>query len=208
MKNVQKLISLGSSQLIEEIPAYVSLEKMPGLDKVSDLLRIKNGFYAFESALHVFPLGKADGVMDIEQWNAWDLWRYEYQEITNGLLFFAEDAFGYQFCVGETGISMFNPEDASIRHLADDIEGWAKEVLEDYEELTCYPFAHEWQKANGPLAIGRRLTFKTPLVLGGKTEMANVGDIGAIEVMRFRGELWNKIKDVPLGTPIKINIVD
>lgn len=208
MNNLDKLISIGSSQLIQGLLPCYSGVGAEWVDKVIDLHRAKNGFYAFESALHVFPFGKADGIMDIEQWNSEDLWRNEYQGLADGYLFFAEDAFGYQFCAGESGILMFNPEDASFRHLADNIEGWAKEILEDYEELTCYPFAHKWQKENGPLPVGRRLTFKIPLVLGGETEMSNVGDIDAVEVMRFRGDLWNKIKDVPPGTSIEFEIVD
>lgn len=208
MENLQKLVSLGSQPLLNEVQPASSHASLQWLEMVLPLLVLKNGFYAFESAVHVFPLGKKGGVMDIEQWNSENLWRHEYRGLADNLLFFAEDAFGYQFCAGKSGISMFNPEDASIRHIAGDIDGWAREVLDDYEELSAYPFARDWQRINGPLQEGRRLIFKIPLVLGGKTEMANVGDIDAVEAMRFRGDLWNQIKDVPPGASIELEITE
>ncbi len=208
MDNLKKLISIGSPALLSQIAMLENHRAMPWLEKITDLLTLKNGFYAFESALHVFPLGKLEGVMDLEQWNSSDLWRFEYKGSTDTLLFFAEDAFGYQFCASKDGISMFNPEYASLEHIADDIEEWARAVLDDYDELTAYPFARDWQKVNGPLRVGRRLTFKIPLVAGGTTEMSNVGDIDAVEVMRFRGYLWDQIKDLPPGTKFELEIVD
>src|SRR5881394_4570455 len=62
-------------------------------------LRQKNGFYAFESALHVFPIGSKEGVMDLETWNLPDTWRNTYGGLADGYLFFGEDTFGNQFCL-------------------------------------------------------------------------------------------------------------
>jgi hypothetical protein len=62
-----------------------------------DLLSVlnrKNGFYAFESALHVFPPLRVwlQG-MNIDQWNSGSLWRQGYGDLAKGLLFFAETSF-------------------------------------------------------------------------------------------------------------------
>jgi len=77
-------------------------------------LRQKNGFYAFESALHVFPIGTKDGVMDLETWNHLDTWRDTYDGLANGYLFFAEDIFGNQFCLQQDGTSGFEAETGAV----------------------------------------------------------------------------------------------
>ena len=45
-------------------------------DELNELLVRCNGFVAFESALHVFPLTAAGvDVISLDAWNARDLWR-------------------------------------------------------------------------------------------------------------------------------------
>ena len=208
MTRSEKLMSIGSLPLGGELPLRNSLPDLPWLDRVMDLLRLKNGFYAFESALHVFPLGKQPGVMDLESWNAQDLWRHQYGNLLDGLLCFAEDIVGCQFCIGEEGISLFNPEDGSIEPTADTIEGWADALLGDYEVLTGYPWARDWQRIHGPLPEGHRLRFQMPLILKGKTEISNMAEFDALEVMLSSANVWKQIKDVPPGTPFTVKYVD
>ena len=62
------------------------------------MLALKNGFYAFELALHVFPAQSCDQHIGLDLWNSETLWRSAYGEVTNGCGFFAEDIFGGQFC--------------------------------------------------------------------------------------------------------------
>src|SRR5258708_40118394 len=68
-------------------------------EELNGLLRRVNGFYAFESALHVFPSALATRAVDLQTWNSRKLWRNAYGDYTEGYLFFAEDAFGGQFAV-------------------------------------------------------------------------------------------------------------
>lgn len=82
------------------------------------------------------------------------------------LSFFAEDVFGGRFCIKNSKVYTFDPETGSLEYLADDIESWAQILLSDYEVLTGYPLAHQWQKQNGQLAAGKRLLPKVPFVLG------------------------------------------
>ena len=208
MTRIEKLVSIGSPPLGGELPADNTLPDLPRLDRVMDLLKLKNGFYAFESALHVFPLGKQSGVMDIASWNAPDLWRHEYGDLLDGLLFFAEDALCCQFCVGENGISLFDPENGSFDYVAETIEGWADALLDDYELLTGYPWARDWQHIHGPLPEGHRLRFMIPPILQGKMELSNMQEVDALKGLQFAANLWNQIKDYPSGTTFEIEIVD
>lgn len=208
MENIEKLAQAGSDPLIEYSSSSAVTTDLPWLDRIIDLLRIKNGFYAFESALHVFPLGKADGVMDLEQWNADDLWRCEYQGAADNLMFFAQDAFGFQFCIGDEGILQFNPEDASTEYIASDIEDWASKMLVDYDGLTGYSLAHDWQSRHRRLENAERLPFTIPLVLGGEVSVDNIAAVNAVEAMRARGYIYRQIRDLPDGATIQLNITD
>lgn len=52
--------------------------------ELHQLLTRRNGFYAFESALHVFPVGACDGVLDLATWNAAQTWRSGFGAVSDG----------------------------------------------------------------------------------------------------------------------------
>ena len=79
-------------------------------------------------------------------------------------------------------------------------------VLNDYEVLTGYPLAHQWQKRNGPIAAGMRLLPKIPFVMGGEFSLDNLYVVNAIEGMRLRADIADKIKSLPNGTQVKYSL--
>lgn len=208
--NVRKLASIATAALCGQFP-QVSKQLIfqagsPGRDLLQ-LLNHKNGFYAFESALHVFPAGCKDSYIDLESWNRPDSWRERYGSVTAPYLFFAEDIFGVQFGLNENGIYKFDPETAEVEDLAADLDEWARRILADYEYETGHPLAHEWQAQHGPLALGKRLLPKVPFVLGGTYELDNLYAADALKGMEFRADMWKQIKDLPDGTQVRMRIV-
>lgn len=177
-----------------------------GLSLAAMLGRV-NGFYAFESALHVFPSGASES-MSLELWNDADLWRRDYDDLTDGLVFFAEDVFGVQFVFCDAGVGTFDPETGDVEVIARDLEAWAAVVLGDAEALTGYPLAHEWQVRHGALIEGQRLVPKQPFVTGGAFEIGNLYAADGVEGMRARGNLAAQIRDLPDGTTIRYRIVE
>src|SRR5260370_16262680 len=151
----------------------------------------KNGFYAFESALHIFPIGKKEGVMDLETWNSTDVWREAYGDLANGYLFFGEDILGNQFCLNQDGIDSLDAETGQVTHLADRL------VIKEYEFHTGYLLAHGWQLANRPLNPGERLVPKTLFVTGGGFPKQNLYAVDSRKGMRVPGHLSPPIKDPP-----------
>jgi hypothetical protein len=101
---------------------------------------------------------------------------------------------------------LFAPETGSLEYLADDIESCAQMLLSDYEVLTGYPLAHQWQKQNGQLPAGKRLLPKVPFVLGGEFVLDNLYLADAVEGMRFRADIASQIKDLPDGGQIRFNL--
>lgn len=209
---LEKLLNIGGDSLspLEPTTMDVAGSWLPGkaVADLLDLLKKKNGFYAFESALHIFPAKSHHAEIGLKEWNASDLWVREYQGMAGDCLFFAEDIFGGQFCLKPDGAYVFDPETAETTLLAPDLEGWAELILKDYEVLTGYPLAHEWQLANGRLATGMRLVPKVPFVLGGQFTISNLYVLDSLESMRLRANLATQIRDLPDGAQIKWKIVD
>jgi hypothetical protein len=209
--HLAKLANIGGSALSLADPVLdADLLALAGsmADDLIGLLKIKNGFYAFESALHLFPATSSGDKIGLACWNSPDLWVKQYQNMAIGCLFFAEDIFGGQFCIKANEVLLFDPETGQLKRLATNLEEWARSILCDYDLLTGYPLAHEWQRANGQIADGMRLVPKIPFVLGGKFSVQNLYPIDATKAMRLRGSIAVQIRDLPDGTPIRLRALD
>jgi hypothetical protein len=177
-------------------------------DELLHLLRSKNGFYAFESALHVFPAASFENEMTLSRWNSFGLWRHEYGELADRKLFFAEDAFGNQFCLHGGNVCSFDAETGATETLGEALDDWAKRVLADYEILTGQPLLHRWQAKHGGLPRGTRLMPKVPFVLGGEYALSNLCTIAAVSGMKTRGNLARQIKGLPNGAQVEFRIIE
>ena len=175
---------------------------------LSDFFLLCDGFYAFESALHVFPTRPTDGEWGLFEWNRPDLWRQAFPSIPVDCWFFAEDVFGGQFAITDREVGVFDPETGEFELLAEDLDGWAAALLADWRVLTGQPLGHQWQLANGPLRPGRRLLPKVPFVLGGAFAVDNLYDADAVRGMRYRGELSSQIRDLPDNSTIRLQIIE
>ena len=205
---LEKVLSIASPSLrpsIPEIPRILA-EKGERGQELYGMLKMRNGFFAFESALHVFPLGSGKG-LGLERWNSESLWRSGYGRMAESLFFFAEDAFGHPFAIGNDSIVSFDPETGEIADLAPTLEVWATRILDDYAFLTGYQLIHEWQQENGPVLADYRLAPRIPFVLGGEYSLKNLYLADSLELMRFRASLARQIRDLPDGAPININII-
>ena len=143
MSRTEELLSISSAPLCgePEISPQILNGYAYGLE-LFELLRAKNGFYAFESALHVFPTQcSPNREIDLETWNSGALWRHSYGELTQGLLFFAEDILQDQFCLSPTGILRFKAETGQTFPFANSIEQWADRILSNYKTETAWSLA-------------------------------------------------------------------
>ena len=179
-------------------------EQITGLE---EMLALKNGWYAFESSLHGFPLGAKSGVMDLRTWNSNDLWRNHYKYLDDGCFFFAEDVFGVQFCFLREKIHTFDPETGTTQNFANNLGEWSKKILDDFNLHTGYPLAHEWQSEHGPLKPGERLLPKIPFVLQGSYTIENLYSMDAVEGMKFRASIATQIQQLPDGSKVRLKIV-
>ena len=210
LSDLEKLLSIASSSLSDDAAALN--EQLRGLagsiaDDLLKMLRKRNGYYAFESALHVFPSHLNKKEIGLDRWNDKALWCNEFKGMADGCLFFAEDVFGGQFCIKDEKICTFDPETAALAYLAEGIEGWAAAIINDYEVLTGYPLAHQWQVQYGQLPPKKRLLPKIPFVVGGAFRLDNLYLADTVEGMKFRAVIACQIKDLPDGAEIKFDLV-
>lgn len=100
-------------------------------------------------------------------------------------------------------------------------DGWCEIVANTREELDALSkdqeFLHDWYMENlveiakeklGSLSEGQKYFLIHPSTLGGKYEASNIGKAPLEEIVRLSGELALKIKDMPDGAQIKIEVVD
>jgi len=211
MNAVAKLLSISSEPLSGQ-SASVNASDCGNFAALGhQLLAIlgeKNGFYAFESALHVFPIARYEGEMTLGRWNSFGLWRHEYGALAEDKLFFAENAFGDQFCLHKGTVCSFDAETAKTKSMGHTLEEWAQSLLLDYEYLTAYPMMHQWQLKMGVLPVGKRLIPKIPFVLGGEFSLQNLCSMDATSVMKSRGNLARQISGLPDGAQVEFRIIE
>src|SRR5215831_8476357 len=110
MDHLGKLIDIGGPSLSARsvrMPESVRREAGAMAKELEWILDKKDGFFAFESSLHVLPLGLAAMDCSLLDWNKPDLWRDAYGGLAQEGLFFAEDVFGNQFCMRENSVYAF-----------------------------------------------------------------------------------------------------
>ena len=207
-----KLLSIASEPLADQlneadVARFTSASQSSVCEQLLKVLSVRNGFYAFEGALHFFPV-KAAGQLktsyELVEWNSHTLWRNWYGDLVSGALFFAEDVFGVQFAIVGGRVALFDPEAGEFQDMAEGLEQWAEKLLANYEELTGFQLAHAWQRINGAIRDKNRLLPKIPFVLGGGYSVDNLISLLAEDGMKYRGEMWQQIKNLPDGAQVRL----
>lgn len=198
-RNLDKLISIGSPPIRSAPLDKRRLSAVRGKrehEELQPLLAKKNGFYAFEGALHVLSDLGDDNESGVLAWNQSALWRCEYQGMADNGVFFAEDAFGVQFALTGKNVSTFDPETGNFEEMASSLDEWAALVLADFGLWTGHEVAHDWQMRHGVIPRGSRLLPVTPFVLALPRQFSN-RDIDAFSLAtRARGRRGQSTNDL------------
>ena len=201
---MEKLLNIAGPAISEAAPLKTQTNSKLH-QELHSIQMERNGFYAFESALHFFPSNSSEET-SIETWNQNHYWRDAYGSKAEGLWFFAEDVFGGQFCIRDEEILAFDPETGELESLARNFNDFGKLVRDEYEVLTGYPLAHEWQASHVPIKVNHRLCPVIPFVAGGEFSIENLREVEARQGMRLRGDLALQIANLPDGATIDFKI--
>jgi Protein of unknown function DUF2625 len=210
-RNLRKLVGISKSSATSSVSKdeLLRLSIPVSLTKeVGELLTALNGGYAFESALHIFGTGNDRPDWSIASWNQPTSWRDEYQTLNPAGTMFAEDVFGGQFVLCEGGVATFDPETGELEMMADSLEGWAEELLDDYDFYTGQSLAHDWQQLHGVLLDKQRLVPKIPFVFNGEFETANLAAVDALRSMKARADLALQLLNHRDGTKVKLHVAE
>ncbi len=204
--NLEKLIDAGSEAIGPNISLVDSGSVFNQL--IQHILNQKNGFYAFENALLVRPLHTNGMVLGVNEWNAPETWKNNFNLNLSDHIFFAENIFGEQFSLSEDGVFLFDPELGELKQIANNLEIWAQEILADSDYLTGYLLAHDWQLEHGKLPLGSRLLPRQPFVLQGSFSTDNLVMKPDVEGMKIRAQLADKIANMSDGTTLYFEITE
>jgi hypothetical protein len=206
MSNIGRLLAISGSSLGPTLRSSCTHPNRTNLgQEIRDLLKARNGFFAFESALQVFPCCTGDGDIDASRWNDPSIWRSSYGDLVpEDRWFFGQDVFGNQFGLSESAVVRLDAETGAFESVASSLEGWAALVLSDFSYWVGFRQAHEWQVANGALTETHRLVPKKPFVLGGEYDTSNLFAMDAVRSLRMRGETAVQLAGLPEGTPVEI----
>ncbi len=210
-EDLEALLQLASEPLgnpIERLPEKIRRVAGDLADPLETLLRTKNGFFAFERALHLFPLGKQTQGYDLERWNSQELWRNHYSDLLMDGLCFAEDIFGEQFLIREGQIWRFDPETGEQEEHAADLNEWAYKILDDDQVEVGSLFANDWEYLQGPLDPEKRLIPRQLFVFGGDFDLENLVALDAVKGMQVRAEVAQQIRDLPDGSRVEVEFTE
>ncbi len=212
--NIRKLCNIAPNSLGRSLDCIDTGKLFEGLSKIGEelqyLLSEKNGFYAFESALHVFPYElNGFGDQDLVRWNSRETWKSSYGPEIESIFCFAEDLFGYQFCSNGKSVNRFDPETGDTQYLCDSVDDWARLIISDCNVQTGFPVALKWKEQKGSLQPGKRLLPIFPFITDqGSYEISNLYEIEAVAGMLSRASFARQIKHLPDKTIIKMDVIN
>ncbi len=161
-----------------------------------------NGFFAFESALEIFPISGNNHGYPIDKWNEAGCWKHCYRQLAPDGICFAQDVFGFQFIYHDRQFSRFNSETAQIDNMASCIDEWAQRIIDDFDFESGYSIAHAWQQKNGPIQPKARLAARIPFVLGGLFHIDNLFSIDSVLLMHDNARLAIEVSKLSDGSEV------
>lgn len=206
--NLKKLAEIGSkprSSLKIDLDSMCFLATMPAnlVAELGYLLTLKNGFYAFESALNVYSGTQDDLHTNLFSANTDDSFLKQY-DITVPVVFFAEDLFLNLFGIVELGVFKLDLETGEFELHSSNLDGWAEKILGNYNYETGWSLASEWQAQHGAIGNGYRLLPKRPFVMGGDYKVDNLVKVKRETGLKNYIALYNQIKFIEDGEALDL----
>ena len=211
---INKLLEIGSKPLIvtfDETLSNQALAEVGHKDELLELCGSRMGLYAFESALHVFPLVIDDwfNSQNVVRWNAPTRWKHAFGKQAKTLFAFAEDILGYQFCSQGDQIVRFDPETDDVERVCSSVEEWAALICKDYNVQTGYPGCESLASQTRPIAQGNRLVPIYPLISKeGPYDVSNFYEVDDLKGMLSRANFARQIRNVQDGQQVKITPIN
>ena len=170
---------------------------------LGDLATPPGGAAQFDGALRLF--GTRDGDLpSLARWNDHGAWRKDYGDLTVGLTFFAEDAFGNQFAWDAVNVVQFAAETGAREVVAPSAAAWADLTANDQDRWLIRWLYEEWVASNGRPTPQDHLAPKVPFTLGTKPDASELFVVDRWSDMIFKGSIAQQLKDVTPGSRVRL----
>jgi len=176
-------------------------------DSHREMVRLHDGLIAFEGGLRCFG-ATTQRLPSLTEWNRPQGWRLAYQSLADGLLVFAEDAFGNQFAFEADRIVRFVAETAEREFMADSLEEWLEILMRDPDEELALWLLREWKAPDRVLQPDEHLCPKVPFVAGGPYESRDLYVLDRNQSMVFKGDLAWQIRNMPDRGKVRLKVID
>jgi len=195
-------------KLINESSGAISSEKFSSpeilQENSSDLARElenvliqKNGFFLLEGAIHVYSDQQMINVNSV-------YFKDKYDDLLNGVIFFAQDIFAVQFCIKDNQVFSFNPETGFFDFIAKDFKGWVELLFVD-PTISGVNIARKWSDVEKGLEFDERLVPIQLFMFGGEYKINNLKPHSLKNAIEIYHGNWYAVKDIPDGKEIKID---
>jgi hypothetical protein len=208
-KNIKILIENRAANFQSGETDFLELSKFKDLIKDKDyfdlIIDSKNGGFFYGQSLQVYGYSPLHAYHDMERVNS--LLQKEYGNITAGLIAFAQDLFGNQFCFDTVNgnIIFFDAETGKRDVLETSFSKWADVLDDKLQYFTGMKVFEEWI-LNNHLEFNQRLCPKIPFVMGGEFKVANLYASTFPDSIKAYANIARQVYNLPDGTPVKLNI--
>lgn len=197
-----KLAKFKDNSFINDVDNVFDITLFPIKDRdYSEFIKNNGAGFYFDKSLHIYNHN------DLFERNKIIKECYSWINNIDNIICFAEDAFCNQFIFFEDGIGLFFIESGEIDKISDCFKNWINEIINDTDYLTGWSLFEEFEKKNKKIDSQNRLTPKVPFVLGGKYEIDNLYVSDYKKIINFSSEIALKIKNLPDGKKLKINLI-
>jgi hypothetical protein len=149
------------------------------------LLQRWNGFFALGGLLHVLGACEQPVNHSLAAWNRPDGWRGAWGRWTEGLTFFAHDAFGDQFAYRQGKVVRFRATSGRVEAMYASIEEWLEGVTLEPEYLLNSRAFEACVKIHGRLPYGGQFVPTAQVIDGEPPEPERVQIVPARDAMEM-----------------------
>lgn len=209
MSKIKNLINNRTAEFESGEMDFLELSKYKDLIADKDYFEFvvdsKNCGFFYGQSLHVYGYSQIHVYHDMASVNL--LLQKEYGDIVAGLVSFAQDLFGNQFCfdTAKSDIVFLDVETGGRDVIAVGFSKWVDVLQDRLQYFTGINVLEEWL-LNNQLEFDQRLCPKVPFVMGGEFKVNNLYASAFPNSIKAYANIAKQVYSLPDGTPVKLDI--
>lgn len=207
-----KLIESKTTGFYSGEPDFLLLSKYKHQVKDKDyfdfVIESNNGGFFYNQSLHVYSYSHNREFNDIEHVNI--VLQEQYGDMAKGLVAFAQDLFGNQFCfdiASGNRVVSFNTETGRKEDIAEHFMGWLNTLYQHFGYYIGLTLMNEWRSRNS-FTFNQRLCPKVPFISSGDFTVRNLHAVNFPAYIEAYAAIARQVHHFPEGTTVKIAVAN